>query len=685
MASYNPFSRSSDSPQREFVEDSLRDVEQGSFLDDLADYVRERFREARDHRNSLGVEADMIYARQSMKNQYTAEERTLLEDQPDIYMGLTNVKVRAAKAWVVDILANAEDKPWTIRPTPLPELPKDAEDTVVQMLERDVQQNGFQIDIMAQAKKIKSLAKRFVDKVASETAERMENKIADQMTESGWRIALDEFTTDLMMYPAAVVKGPFLAREASLRWNGNKLMTVDRVVRKCERIDPYDIFPSPNSTTTQDGAYLIHRIKAKKSRLLSYATLPGINAINVRALIAEGEYSRRIDYFGDNMRDVLDGLDPDVSPPDTEYEIACYHGQVPVDLLQAHGIAQDLDPQANAEAEVWVCDGWVLRAILNPHPLGRRPFHATSFVRIPGQFWGQSLPFILKDIQRVCNACARAVVKNAGYSAGPIGEYDVDRLDNEENIAEVRPYRMYATNNSRLLSGQNAPAFRFQNTPSVAQPLTDLFQFFSRLADDYSGIPAYVMGQPQVSGAGRTLGGLSMLLGNAAKGIKAVISNVDKYITEPVVTAFYELEMMFGEDTTLKADVKVVARGSAGILQRELSQSRSTEVLQMITPYAQAGIIEKDSIRIVLRDALRSLGYMADEIAPDPDVVEQYAALAGQNPMFGAQNTGGAPGLSAGQQMSLPPVSSGPGTPSPSLDRRSAAPSSPGDFANLRG
>lgn len=680
MAAYNPFSRPSKSDQLERVNEALREVEQGELLDELAEYVKERFREARDHRNKLDVENDIIYAKQAMKCEYTSDELALLEDQPDVYMGLTNVKVRAAKAWVVDILANSEDKPWTLRATPIPELSQDAEDAVMRRLEQDIEQKGFTFDVTERAKELKALARKFVDKVAGEATERMENKIADQMVEAGWREAFEEFTTDLMMYPSAIIKGPFLTREPALRWQGNELVAVDRITRKVMRIDPFDIFPSPNSTTTQDGAYLIHRMKYNKMQLMALGSVAGFSDINIRAMLADGEYARRIDYFGCNQRDFVDGLDPEVSPPDTEYEIACYYGQVPAELLQAHDAALDMDPQKNCEAEVWVCDGWVLKAVLNPHPLGRRPFSSTSYTKIPGQFWGQSLPRMLKDIQRICNSSARAIVKNAGYSAGPIGEYDIDRLDQEENISEVRPYRMYATNNSRLLSGQNSPAFRFNTVPNVSRELMETFQFFSRLADDYSGIPAYVMGQPQVSGAGRTLGGLSMLLGNAAKGVKAVISNVDKYITEPIITGFYELEMMFGEDQSIKTDCKIVARGSAGILQRELNQSRSTEVLQMLTPYLQAGVIDVDAIRIVLRDVLKSLGYAADELIDDPDQVAQYVQALGQP---GQPAVPGQPG--GGLQLSLPPTSSRVGTPPPALDGRSTPPPSAGDVANVPG
>ena len=101
----------------------------------------------------------------------------------------------------------------------------------------------------------------------------------------------------------------------------------------------------------------------------------------------------------------------------------------------------------------------------------------------------------------------------------------------------------------------------------------------------------------------------------------------------------------------------------------------------MLTPYLQVGVIQVDAIRIVLRDALKSLGYSADELVDDPEAEQQYVYALGPQ-AGGAQPAPGLPG--PGTQMSLPP-SSAPGTPPPALDGRSAAPPSPGDSANLRG
>jgi hypothetical protein len=246
------------------------------------------------------------------------------------------------------------------------------------------------------------------------------------------------------------------------------------------------------------------------------------------------------------------------------------------------------------------------------------------------------------------------------YSAGPIGEVDVDRLANEEDIEAITPYRLYNVTADKY-STTPSPAMRFQIVPSVADQLLRVYEYYAKMADDVSGVPAYVLGNPQVAGAGRTLGGLSLLMGNAAKGIKAIIANIDKYVIEPVVTSYWVMEMMFGSDPSAKGDSQVVARGASGLLQRELSQARAVEVLNMLTPYAQAGLVPPQGLQVVIRDVLRGLGYQADEIVPDPERRAQIAAATGQQPSLPG---GAAPGT--------PVPNAQPATPMPRLDGRSA-------------
>jgi len=262
-------------------------------------------------------------------------------------------------------------------------------------------------------------------------------------------------------------------------------------------------------------------------------------------------------------------------------------------------------------------------------------------------------------------------VKNMALSSGPIGEYDVSRMAVEEDMTDVAPYRMFAVDADPLMPS-NQPAIRFHNISSHSPELMDIYERFMKQADDVSGIPAYVLGNPQVAGAGRTLGGLSLLMGNAAKGIKKVIAHIDKDVVEPLVESYVHMNLLYNDDPTIKFDTEVVARGSSGLLQRELSQARSIEVLQMLTPYAQSGVAPKAGLQVVLRDVIRSLGYNADEIVDDPRreaQVEEFAQQAGlqqsQQPQPGSPDEAAPPEA----QPSLTPA-----TPAPALDGRSMTP-----------
>jgi hypothetical protein len=204
--------------------------------------------------------------------------------------------------------------------------------------------------------------------------------------------------------------------------------------------------------------------------------------------------------------------------------------------------------------------------------------------------------------------------------------------------------------------GSASTAFRFQVIPSTVKELIEGATYFYKLADDISGIPAYVMGNPQVQGGGRTLGGLSMLMGNAAKGIKAVALHIDEDVIEPTVTDYYNYNMLTSDDPDIKADAKVIARGASGLLQRELAQSKMTDILQLLTPYATAPLppqgstlVPVDTIREVISEVLKSTGMHIS--LPNP--------RQGSNLLQDLQGAGISTAMSrgAGQPQPLPPQS----------------------------
>jgi hypothetical protein len=308
---------------------------------------------------------------------------------------------------------------------------------------------------------------------------------------------------------------------------------------------------------------------------------------------------------------------------------------------------------------------------MNPYIISKRPFYVTSFDKRTGSIWGNGLPALLRDLQRVANASARALVKNMALASGPIGEVDVGRLASEEDVTEIEPYRIYSVDADPIIQ-HNMPAFRFFKIDSNAAELMAVYEKFMKEADDISGVPSYVLGNPQVAGAGRTLGGLSLLMGNAAKGIKKVISQIDKDVVEPLIEAYNYMNLAYHPDESIKFDSSVVARGSSGLLQKELSQARAVDVIQTLMPLVQSGDVPRESLHVVLRDVVRGLGYNPDEIIPDPRrkaVVNDYlnsgvAQPTGLPPGVVAPPPAGAqPPSQAGSNASVPPV--------PNLDSRS--------------
>lgn len=654
------------------VQTELGRFKQSTGMVTLAQHVKELLTAAVAHRRNIGIDTELDRSYHASVSKYTADEKVHLPKNVDVYMGITENKCRAFVSWVADILSSAEDRPWTLRPTPLPDLPEALKQAVASILENEIQQFGTGFDIEKRLSELKGFAQKHADDRANKAAALHEKKINDQLEDGGWRLAFDEFIQDMSWAPTAFIKAPVLRYRKKLQWNDGTMFETLAPCLCVERIDPTSIYPSPDSQDTQNGAYIFEVKKMMPHQLKEATLVEGFHAPAIEKVLADntGGYNDWISRANKVETGGVTTKDPEDKAP--SFDVAVLYGKLPGRMLIEYGLPVDF--QNFYEAEVWLIDDMIIRAILNPHPLGRRPIEGTSFAPKPGAFWGRSLPMILRDIQRVANAAARALVVNMGFSSGPITEYEADRLVNEERIEDIHPYRVYAVESDP--SGGGHSAFRFNNVPSYAPEFNAVFDRFSKEADDISGIPAFIIGSPQVAGAGRTLGGLAMLMGNAAKGIKRNLSSIDKHIIEPVVGGYYVLNMLHDPDKQIKADAQVLARGSAGLLQRELSQARTVEVLSVLTPFIQAGFIPPEGTIKLLRDIVKGMGYDPDAVLPDitrmkelAQAVASPAAAGGDGSQPSLNNPSATPQLDGrsapaqGALASLTPIPSPTGLP----------------------
>lgn len=623
--------------------------------DTLARYVRDRFSDALFHRRRLDVEEKLLKCMRGMRMQYTPEEMALF-NSVDIYPGLSSLKARAAESWINDILLNSLDKPWTLTPTPLPDLPDWMKDQIVQQLETEIVQMGLADinQVKARARDLKDASYQDAQDVAQHATDNMEHLIEDQLLEGGWRDAFGEFVADLMVFPTAFMRAPVVETVQQLSWDHNITKIVEKPLMKVRRIDPFDAFPSPDSTTTQNGHYFIERARMTPERLFSAIGIPGFNENAIRYVLERYEHGYIERTTEDSERRRLEYRETPLLETRT-LDTLIYNGKIPGKILLEHGVFVD-DPQKQYEVEVWTVANWAVKAVINPDPTGARPVYGTSYKKNNGAIWGESVISLLFDVERSYNSFIRASLKNAAFSSGPFGEVDTSRLGDDGKPSEVEPYKLYHVNPDLSGMGGSAPAFNFHQIPSTVKELLEGANYFYKLADDISGVPSYVMGNPQVQGGGRTLGGLSMLMGNAAKGIKGVALHIDKDVIEPIVSLYYNYNMLTSSDPDVKADAKVLARGASGLLQRELAQSKMTDILQLLTPYANMqkqpnSVLPDDLLITVIREVLKSTGINVDQALPNPQRANQLATDLQGAGISTAMQRG------AGQPQPLPPQS----------------------------
>ena len=590
------------------------------------------------------IEQIMLRAMRQRNGEYDADKLQQIRSQggSQIYMMITEVKCRAAESWLRDILLDNGSPPWDLDPTPIPDLsPAQSREVQAVFAEKilEIVQNSGQAPTVAQMAEIKEMVSqdyRFgVLQQSQNRADRMKIKIQDQFLQGGWDTAFNDFITDLVTFPAAFVKGPIVRRQRALGWKTSpdgrtQVEPIERLGPEYERVDPFRIYPEPGVGTIHEG-YLFEHHRLSRTELSELIGVPGYDDDAIRKVLEIGNGQSWINEDVELQKDEEERKFYSYMRPTTEYDALEFWGKISGKMLIEWGMTEDdvPDPAREYDANVWLVGNYVIKAVLNYDPLGQKPYAKTSFIKCPGAFWGKGIPEIIEDLQGVCNAAARALVNNMGIASGPQVEINLDRIPANEDITQLSPWKIWQTVNDPV--GSSSPAIRFTQPESRASELMGVYEKFSRLADDHSGIPAYVYGDLNVQGAGRTSSGLSMLMGAAGKGIRQVVMHIDSDIVKPIVERQFIYNMRYDPDESIKGDVEVVAKGAINLAVKETVNVRRIEFLNATANPFDIEIIGKDGRAAILREVAKGLQMPVDEVVPSREKSafdQQQAALA---------------------------------------------------------
>lgn len=604
-----------------------------SFKDGLGAYIRRCWEAALYAKRP--IEDEMLRSLRQRSGVYEATEKAYIDSAGGvpIYMLLTDEKVSSAIAWIKDAIFQPDQKPWSLKPTPVPDLNPQEEEAVTAVLAQEIMDRNFMMsvqDVNDRANDLYNAILREKGKQAEQCAKRMERKIEDQFEEGGFTNALDEFLDEMVTFPAGFVKGPIFRKKKSLVWANGKPVLEDKIVMDWEAISAFDAFPSPNSKTIDDG-YFIERSHLTRRDLNELIGVDGFDEEAIREVLQAAEGSSLEDWCNsetqENERERLEDRGLKLWDPEARITALIFYGDVQGSMLIEWGMGEEdiPDPDMDYQVECWLIKDWVICARLNPDPLGRKPYFKASYRNKTGSFWGFGVPYLVRDIQEGCNYAARSLFNNMTIGSGPQVVVDTDRFDGGDSAEGLVPWKIWQVDSSRN-SSAGAPIAFFQ--PEIkAKELMEVYESWEQKADNKTGIPKYTYGGVGGGqGALSTATGLSQMMANASKALKEVITHIDRGIVELAVDRQYTYNMLFDPDPSIKGDLRCVAMGSDALMAREQIQLRRNEALQLVLNPAVLNLIGIKGLSTFMREHLRGLKF-SEDIVPPREEIERMAAM----------------------------------------------------------
>ena len=635
----------------------------------LVGLVSDRYNDAVSARDS--DEERWLIAYQNYRGLYQKDVRFRESEKSRVFVKVTKTKVLAAFGQLVDVIFGANKFPIGISETKMPEgassmshVDSEALNPGIETSSSQMSDNPFDVGYEGDGKVLKAgatfgsgkfdtspvekkLEEALVDGAspnpqvfqvspAQEAARRMEKLIHDQIEESNGSSEIRNALFESSLFGTGIIKGPFNFNKRLNKWNqdgeGNRNYNpIDVRVPRIEFVSIWDFFPDPAATNMEECEYVFHRHKMNRTKLRSLAKMPYFDKDAIREALNVGPNYQRQDYetaLEDDSRSEDYGAD--------QYEVIEYWGIMDAEYARQVGmeIDESVDDLDEVQINAWICNGQLLRTVINPFTPFRLPYHAFPYERNPYSFFGIGVAENMDDSQKIMNGHARMAIDNLALSGSLVFDVDETALVGGQTM-EIYPGKIFRRQAG--VPGQAINGLKFPNTSTENMMMFDKFR---QLADEQTGIPSYSHGMTGVQSMTRTASGMSMLLGAASLNIKTVIKNLDDFLLKPVGEAYFQWNMQFLDSRLdVEGDLEVRATGTNSLMQKEVRSQRLTTFLQTIQNPAVAPFIKVNKL---ISELAISLDLDPDELMNDPE----EAALMAQ--IIGMQNAGQATGSETG-------------------------------------
>jgi len=483
-------------------------------------------------------------------------------------------------------------------------------------------------------------------------AKKMEKKIHDQLEESGANKQLRHTSFEMSLFGTGIMKGPFAVDKEYPNWDeeSGEYDPLIKTVPSTSHVSIWNFYPDPDAYNMDEAEYVVERHRMTRSQMRGLKSRPFFREESIDDAIRMGEsYDKK--YWEQDMED-----DATNTASPERYEVLEFWGYVDTEILEANGvpIPKELKDTEQVNVNAWICNGKVLRLVLNPFKPTRIPYYAVPYELNPYSFFGVGIAENMDDTQTLMNGFMRLAIDNAALSGNLIIEVD------ETNLVPGQDLSVYPGKIFRRQGGAPGQGIFGTKFPNVAGENMQLFDKARVLADESTGFPSFAHGQTGVSGVGRTASGISMLMSAANGSIRNVVKNVDDYLIGPLGRAFFAFNMQFNFDKSIKGDLEVKASGTESLMANEVRSQRLMQFIGVASTPTLQPFVKSDYI---IREIAKSMDLDPDKVtnslsdaAIQAEILKKFAQPPAAPPVpEGAPQgppmpeTPGAPGSAPGQ------------------------------------
>lgn len=450
---------------------------------------------------------------------------------------------------------------------------------------------------------VKDLAEENIE-IARKAAKKAETRIYDWMVECQRAAEVRKVIDDSARIGVGVLNGPIpvVKKHLAVKRSGDTVeVIIEQKVSPASRWrDPWNIFPDPAcGENIHNGDFIFDRDFLSSRQVRELKQVPGYITSQIDKVLAEGPDGP------DKDSDTGNGDAPGADKAKGRFEVWYYYGSLKRSEMEACCTAagksfDDLPPEkAEVYAIVTLINSCVVRATINPLDSGRFPYHSVPWQRRAGHWAGIGVGEQIRMPQKMINAATRAMLNNAGKSAGSQIAFDVSSLRPADASRIITPDKIWETTNEGAGRDVREMIVALQ-IPNVTPQLMTIINYALQLAEESTSIPLITQG---MSGPTQpdTLGATNIQNNNANQLLRSIGYTFDDQITEPEVRQYYEWLLLDPEvPDEEKGEFVVNAHGSIALVEQAIQDQTIAQMGNLVKDPAY-GVDPKKWFKLFLK------------------------------------------------------------------------------------